>query len=209
MKFILFVEGETEYKVLPLFLKRWLDPQVNRSVGIAPVNLAGSSNFEAEIAQKARMYLNGAKRNEIIAAIGLADLYGFTSYPPHLHDMRGRYDWAKQKLQNKVGHSKFRQFFAVHELEAWLLSDSKIFPSQIKNAIYKAASNPEAVNFNQPPAVLLKKLYREKLVNTEYNKVAYGVDLFKKLDPTIAYQKCPHLQEMLDEMLRLAKDSGN
>ena len=34
MKFVLFVEGYTEDKALPKFLKRWLDPRLGKPVGI-------------------------------------------------------------------------------------------------------------------------------------------------------------------------------
>jgi len=34
MKFILFVEGRTEDKALPAFLKKWLDPRLESPVGI-------------------------------------------------------------------------------------------------------------------------------------------------------------------------------
>ena len=34
MKFILFVEGRTEHKAIPSFLKRWLDPQLSKPVGV-------------------------------------------------------------------------------------------------------------------------------------------------------------------------------
>jgi hypothetical protein len=37
MKFILFVEGYTEDKALPQFLKKWLDPQLPNPVGIQTV----------------------------------------------------------------------------------------------------------------------------------------------------------------------------
>jgi len=37
MKFILFVEGHTENKVLAKFLKQWLDPQTDNPVGIKTV----------------------------------------------------------------------------------------------------------------------------------------------------------------------------
>jgi hypothetical protein len=93
------------------------------------------------------------------------------------------------------------------------LSDPNIFPPQLQAALRSTANNPEAVNSVQPPAKLLGRLYREKLGagagKTEYyKKTADGYDLFSKLDPALAYQKCPHLKELLDEMLRLAQASG-
>jgi predicted ATP-dependent endonuclease of OLD family len=40
VKFVLFVEGETEQKVLPGFLKRWLDTKLEERVGIQAVPLS-------------------------------------------------------------------------------------------------------------------------------------------------------------------------
>ena len=83
-----------------------------------------------------------------------------------------------------------------------MLSDPKIFPRDIKDAI--KVQNPETVNFDEPPAKLLTKLYKAKTKHT-YQKVIHGNELFNNLDPNVAYKKCPYLKEMLDEMLRLAQ----
>ncbi len=41
MRFILFVEGYTEDKALPEFLKRWLDPRLTNPVAIRTVRFEG------------------------------------------------------------------------------------------------------------------------------------------------------------------------
>jgi hypothetical protein len=46
------------------------------------------------------------------------------------------------------------------------------------------------------------------LAGRHYKKRVHGADLFAKLDPEVAYGKCPHLKMMLDEMLRLAEEAG-
>ncbi|MGH9755577.1 MAG: DUF4276 family protein [Blastocatellia bacterium] len=208
MKFILFIEGHAEKTVLPDFLGRWLNPKLNRRVGFTPVRFDGCGDYLSGFAKKAVIRLNGPSRDEIIAVVGLLDLYGLPGnfYPSHLTDAENRYEWAKQELQNRVGNEKFLQFFAVHELEAWLLSNPELFPREVKNAFPGSAANPESVNFNQPPGKLLDKLFREKL-KRNYKKTVDGHDLFANLDPEVAYQKCPHLREMLDEMLKLARDA--
>lgn len=154
--------------------------------------------------------LHDPQAREIIAVIGLLDLYGLPKnfFPANLSGFNDRYAWAKQELESRVGQSNFRQFFAVHELEAWLLSDPNIFPKEVKEGFPASIANPETVNFNQPPAVLLEKLYGAKLKKS-YQKPVSGRNLFAKLDPAVAYQKCPRLKEMLDEMLRLAQNAGN
>jgi hypothetical protein len=65
---------------------------------------------------------------------------------------------------------------------------------------------PETVNFNEPPARLLDRLYRDRL-RTTYKKIVNGRELFDKLDPEVARAKCPRLAEMLAEMLKMAKDA--
>jgi len=200
MKFVLFVEGDTESKVLPQFLKKWLDPRLPQPVTIEPVRFGGWSELVKDAADRARKHLDGPKKHEIIAVIALLDLHGPTfSYPKSVASYQDRYAWAKNHMEDKLKHPKFFQFFAVHELEAWLLSDPALFPTEIKKALEKIKS-PETVNFDEPPAKLLDRLYRHK-----YKKVTHGKELFGKLKPDLAYQKCHYLKAMLDKMLELAQ----
>jgi hypothetical protein len=150
------------------------------------------------------MHLNGPYKNDIIAVISLLDLYGPTFYPDHLREWNERYEWAKQYIEGNVNHPKFLQFFAVHEIEAWLLSQPELFPLKVKKAFSKKIQTPEMVNLNEPPAKLLERLYPLH-VNRSYKKVVNGKELFSKLDPNIAYQKCPKLRELLDKMLAMAQ----
>ncbi|MGD0365230.1 MAG: hypothetical protein ABSC93_30470 [Bryobacteraceae bacterium] len=71
MNFALYVEGDTEAKALPLFLKRWLDPRLSHAVTVKPVNLQGSSNYLKIFAQRAAKDIESSG---LIAIIGLLDL---------------------------------------------------------------------------------------------------------------------------------------
>ncbi len=204
MKFILFVEGHTEDKALPSFLKKWLDPKLTKPIGIKAVRFEGWSELVKDAPRKARMHLDGPAKNEIIAVISLLDLYGPTFYPADCGDSKKRYDWAKKDLEKKVGQAKFFQFFAVQEVEAWLLSEPQIFPLVVKKAFPPKIDQPETVNFDEPPAKLLERLYHLH-ASRSYKKVVNGRELFGKLDADAAYKKCPKLRELLDKMLELAK----
>ncbi len=204
MKFILLVEGHTEHNAVPAFLKRWLDARLQQPVGIKSVLFEGWRELAADMRQKAHMHLNGSNCRDVIAVIALLDLYGPTFYPRNTESAADRYAWGKEHFERLVGHEKFRHFFAVHETEAWLLSDPNVFPKEIRDRLHDRVNRPETVNFNEPPAVLLDSLYRQA-TNKSYKKVVYGKQLFQKLDPNIAYEKCPRLKAMLDEMLRLAQ----
>jgi hypothetical protein len=206
MKFVLFVEGDTERLCIGEFLKRWLDPQLSERVGIQPVKFTGYANFNKEVVKKANAHLNSPKESEIIAVIGLLDLAGPGFYPKHVKTADEKYAWGKKHFEEEVNNERFRMFFAVHEFEAWLLSQPDIFPREVQPAL-KKIPHPERVNFDEPPAKLLKRIYREKL-RRNYHKTTHGKLLFKKLDPNIAVSKCPYLKAMLQDMLKMAKDAG-
>ena len=206
MKFILFVEGYTE-RALPAFFKRWLDPRLDKPVGIQTVRFEGWAELVKDTPNHAKIYLN-APKSDVIAVIALLDLYGLQlPYPDDMVTAADKFIWARQHLEIKVGHAKFRQFFAVHETEAWLLSNVGIFPSEIKSSLTTKTKQPEMVNFDKPPAKLLDEVYQSK-TGRHYKKVTNGEELFAKLDPAIAYDKCPHLKLLLDELLALAQEAG-
>jgi hypothetical protein len=206
MKFILFVEGYTEDKALPQFLKRWLDSQLPKAVGIKTVRFEGWSELIKDAPKRANMHLNGPATQDIIAVISSLDLYGPTFYPRNLSTPDEKYNWAKKDIERKVSQPKFYQFFAVHEVEAWLLSDPSLFPADIQRVLAGKIKPPETINFDEPPAKLLERLY-PLYTRRNFKKVVHGKELFGKLDPNLAYGKCPKLKELLDKMLELAIQS--
>jgi len=206
VKFVLFVEGHTE-KVLPSFLARWLNPQLTQAVGIHVVRLDGAADMIKSLPKRAERLLNAPKQ-DIIAVIGLLDWYGLPlSVPTEGGTIGERIQGAGLYLERQVGHPKFKQHFAVHETEAWLLSQPGIFPAAVRAEIADRARQPEAVNGQEPPAKLLDRLYRAR-THRGYKKTVDGANLFADLNPTVAYEKCPHLKQILDDMLQLARDIG-
>jgi hypothetical protein len=171
------------------------------------VRFNGFAEFAQKVARKAQMFLDGPKRGDIIAVIGLLDLYGPDFYPDDVATVKDRYDWGVAYFQKEVARDRFRMFFAVHEFEAWLLSQPDIFPKQVKSAFSGKISQPEQVNFHEPPAKLLNRIYKQRL-KREYKKTTYGRELFAKLDPGVAVAKCPYLKGMLDEILSMARAAG-
>lgn len=200
MKFILLVEGETESKALPQFFGRWLNEQLPERIGIKTDKVSGIVDLQT----KARMYLGSKGSSDYIAVVGLLDLYGLEGMESSNKSIQELIISERQKIFQKLDSDKFRLFFAVHELEAWLLSQPDIFPKEVRKSFPSSIKNPESVDFDEPPAKLLKRLYLKKLKNRNYKKTRDGSALFSKLDPQIAHTKCPYLAEMLDEMLRLA-----
>ena len=48
MKFVLFVEGDTEKSLAP-FLKRWLDARLTKKIGIQIVKFYGCGEFKKDL----------------------------------------------------------------------------------------------------------------------------------------------------------------
>jgi hypothetical protein len=209
VRFILFVEGHTERSGIDKFLKRYLDPpRLKERVGITCIRFGGWSDLVKDLKKIARLHLNDPKhRDQTIGLAALLDLYGPYVYPADRKTAIQRVSWAKKHFENEVDHPRFRMFFAVHEVEAWFLSDPSLFPDKVRQAIRSKARNPEDVNFTHPPKALLKKLYREKM-KREYKEVTQGHEFFSRLDPATAAAACPNLRAMLDEMVSLAKEAG-
>ena len=205
MKIVLLVEGQTEDKALAEFLKRWLDAQaLAQPVGVQTVRLQGAGEFIKQTPDRAMRALN-APKGDVVAVFALLDLYGCPlPYPSAQMPVSEKLAWGKRHLEGQVSHSRFRQCFAVHETEAWLLSDPAIFPVEVRTALAAKSQQPEAVNDEEPPAKLLGRLYNTHL-GRGYRKAVDGPTLFRQLDPATAYSKCPSLRALLDEMLTLAR----
>lgn len=203
MRLALFVEGHTERKVLPAFLKRWLDPRLPQPVGIDVIRFEGWQHYRREVATKVRLQLSGKRSAKTLAAVGLLDLYGPTIYPADKITAQERYRWAKQQLEKEVGHPRFRQHFAVHELEAWLLAQPGSLRPEIAKALPASIQRPETVDFEEPPKKLLARLYRDKL-RKPYGEILDGASLFSRLDPETAAARCPYLRLLLEDLLQLA-----
>ena len=148
MKFVLLVEGHTERVAVPKFLKRWLDPQLKRPVKIQTVRFEGWPELVKDLASRVSEILTGPANSEVIAVVGLLDLYGPDIFPPKLRSSEERRLWAVEHLQSKVRDKRFHLFFAVHEVEAWLLSQPTLFDKAVLSALPR--SPPEAVNFDPP-----------------------------------------------------------
>lgn len=205
MRFVLFVEGHTERKAVPAFLKKWLDPRLTQRVGVKAVRFDGWAELVDDVAQKAHMYLDDPSNDDVIAVVSLLDLYGPTFYPSHMESAAERNRWGREHIEGKVDREKFRHFFAKHETEAWLLSQPEMFPAEVRRSLPDRP--PEQVNFDEPPAYLLNRLYKQN-TRKNYKKVVYGRQLFERLDPIVAYEQCPYLRELLDELLTLAVAAG-
>jgi len=201
LKFVLFCEGWTEKGALPDFLRRWLNSKLPKKVGVQPVRFNGWAEMCNDIPIKAGLHL---RRPDVIAVIALLDLYGPTFYPDNCTKVSERFEWAKAHLEKKAANPRFHQYFAVHDIEAWILSQPEILPPQVRKKLPGKIANPETVNFDKPPAYLLNRLY-EEATGRSYKKRTYGEELFRELDPEAVREKCPYFRKLSDDLLDMAK----
>lgn len=208
MRFVLFVEGHTEHAAVPTFLKRWLDSRLDQPVGIDCVRYEGSARLLKDAKNRAlRLLESPGEAADIIAVVALFDLYGVPlTFPASATTVAARVKYAMKYMCDSVGHPRFQAFLAVHEVEAWVLCYPQAFPRPVQESVSKF-TEPEKVNMTSPPGAKLSELYRARM-NRGYRKAVDGKNLFKNVDPNVAYARCPYLRNMLDVMLRMAKDAG-
>jgi hypothetical protein len=204
----LLVEGDTErgearQKTLPAFFHNWLDPQLPEfgKVGIKAVKFQGVSNYLDDLAQKAEMLLDHRQASFVF---GLVDLYGL---PPSRIDLRScstiadKVAAARKYIRGLIPpriQSYFRQHFAVHEVEAWLLAYPDRWPKDVREQIAKRP--PEQVNFTEPPAKFLSRI-----LGGRYKKTVGAKNIFPSVDPQTAIDKCPYLKMLTQDMLAVAR----
>jgi hypothetical protein len=204
----LFVEGDTERgearrRTLSHFFHSWLDPQLppTSKVGITTVKFQGVSNYLDDLPQKVSLYLENGRANFVF---GLVDLYGI---PPDRIEL-SRYTTVQEKVKaaraymrglvSQQHQDRFRQHFAVHEVEAWLLAYPELWPTEVRSQSKKRP--PEQVNFNEPPAKFLKRI-----LGGRYKKTTTAMNLFFRVNPQVAIDRCPYLKQLAEDLLRVAK----
>jgi hypothetical protein len=153
------------------------------------------------LSKKVRLYLEEGQSNFVV---GLVDLYGL---PPGRIDLSGcasvqeKVSAARRQIKRLVPEefrSRFRQHFAVHEVEAWLLAYPERWPAEVRGQIAKR--RPERVNFTEPPAKFLKRI-----LGGRYKKTVHARNLFPAVDPQQAVDACPFLKLLAEDLLEIAR----
>lgn len=220
MKFLLLLEGQTEEKGVPDFLRRWLARHFTVGVGVQPDTSEGWADLRDSTPKKAARYLSGARASDIIAVVSLLDLYGPTFYPPDTVTVAERHAWGTEYMEQRVRDHfqqqklpdglalRYRHFFAVHETEAWFLAQPSLFKdAALRQFLERQTKPPETVNFTTPPGRLLERQYLQKL-KRRYSKTTNARNFFPQMDAEAVAARCPYLAAMLHELRRLALVAG-
>lgn len=210
MRFLLFVEDNRLRKEIAEYVKRLLDERLSQPVRVTAIGHNGKSDYLDTIRRKVELHLSADSGSDVIAAIGLVDLWTLEEGIPQLRNLSGvqqRWQAAREHIEKLVQQPKFRQHLAAQEVEAWLIASPQVFPPKARRNIKRHAASPEAIGGNESPARLLARVYQKRL-GRDYRKVIDGASLFADADPQDAYKACPHFRLMLDDMEQLAKKRG-
>src|SRR5262249_51149809 len=110
---------------------------------------------------------------------------------------------SKRKMRAWVGAEKrFFPHAAQHDFEAWLLVYWDRI-RQLSGSRRKQPRNPESVNHNRPPAVLLREIFRTGASHRPYVKTRDAAKILDGQDLAIAASACPELKAFLNTILTL------
>jgi hypothetical protein len=205
VKLQLYVEGDTEAHALPGLVRRWLDQKAGAHVRVLVESLDGWQRFAGEIDAKVRLRLRQGDSSQLIGVIGILDLYGPQFYPAGVTTADDRVMWATKHFEAEVNDRRFRMFMAVHEIEAWILSQPSLLPPQVSKVL--PSRPPEQVDFGEPPSKLLHGLYKKRL-KRHYKKTVDSVNMLAMLDLQVLHDRCPYAAAFLDAVLDMARAAG-
>lgn len=172
-----------------------------KGIRIDAVRFHGIGDYLNDVRQKVELYIRQGQANFIF---GLVDLYGLPSEELGLSNcgsVAERFKSARAQIRKLIPTecaSQFRQHFAVHEVEAWLLAYPEAFPKDVRNRLPKR--DPETVNLNDHPSKLLRRL-----MGGRYKKTVFAYSVLSKVDPQQAIYKCPYLKLFVDDLLQVAR----
>jgi hypothetical protein len=93
MRIVLFVEGQTEARALPGFLKRWLQQNGIPSIDIVPAKMNGCDDYLNTAARAVSFH---ARQSDVIAVFGLLDIYRIPiGFPKDTLTIRRKVDFAR------------------------------------------------------------------------------------------------------------------
>jgi hypothetical protein len=207
MRFVFIVEGKTEMVSLQQFFERFLLGRGISGIRVDFRNRKTASAVFREAPQFACDLIGAPDSADIVAVYSLMDLFNAGIFPRKGMNVEERCDWATSDMHARYSDPRYRHFFAVFETEAWLLSDPDCFTDAMRNDLKSLKARPETVNDISGPADRIGDSYLKRH-NRKYIKPEQGRTFFQKLDPEKAYQSCPTLRLLLDDMLYRCEHGG-
>lgn len=197
----LLVEGATEkafQSSLMEFLSSHLQNQMPR---LELIVYDGRIPKGDDLRKRVENLLTG--RDSRDAVIALTDFYTGSN------DFSDAVD-AKAKMRAWVGNDpKFYPHAAQYDFEAWLLPYWPRVQHLAGHNRSAPAGAPETINHNKPPSEHLKEIFRIGSCGRHYSKTRDAKAILKGQNLQHAADACPELQELLNTLLSICRDSGH
>ena len=200
MRIAILVEGKTEKAFVP-HLRNFLELRLpGRMPKLDLVPFDGRLPTGDKLKRVVDRLLSDRKHPADIV-IALTDVYTGTIPPDFVNAAD-----AKKKMRQWVGDDdRFHPHAAQHDFEAWLLPYwSKIRKLAGSNRAVPAGA-PETVNHNNPPAHLIKEIFRTGSKKKAYIKPRDAGHILRDKDLTISAQACPELKMFLNTILSVCE----
>jgi hypothetical protein len=188
----ILIEGRTEQVFLPV-LRDFLKPRLEgRMPKLDPLPCDGRIPKETELRRRVRNLL----RDGADLVVALTDVYTGT------HDFHDAAD-AKAKMKAWVGQEpRFHPHVALYDFEAWLLpfwSDIQRLSGSNRQA---PGAHPESINHNNPPAHILRDIFRTGTKLRSYVKPRDALRILRGNDLAVAAHACPELKAFINTILK-------
>jgi hypothetical protein len=142
-----------------------------------------------------RIVMGGGKKNAIDKFINSNDVRTFFL----LVDLDKVESFRKNDIDDYGLESKEEfVFFMIQEMEAWFLSQLDILDSFCKSKISTKIPEKDPREIEKSDEFLQNLTKSSK--KRKYHKVKHGVELLKKLDPDILYEKFNAFKNMIDKL---------
>ncbi len=112
---------------------------------------------------------------------------------------------AKAKMTSWVGAAdRFFPHAAQHDFEAWLLPYWPRIQALAGSNRQTPSQHPESVNHGNPPAYVLRDVFRIGTKHRTYSKTRDAEAILRGQDLSISAEKCPELKAFLNIILKLS-----
>ena len=99
---------------------------------------------------------------------------------------------------------RFYPHAAQFDFEAWLLPYWPRIISLAQSNRRVPSTNPETIDYQTPPSVLLNEVFRTGTEKRPYSKIRDGAHILRGQDLAVAAAQCPELKAFLNTILSLS-----
>jgi hypothetical protein len=196
VKIKLFCEGKTE-KGLRELLRKAVNQDLSKPCGLKIKTFDGVANLLKGIEGKLKIeFQEGAKVIYL-----LVDLYRYPNIEPKTLEERVKN--VKEDIETKLGNRRegVKIFVIIHEVETWILADSKAIQKRLKSYTPEAYSNLEQDGKYQQPSKVLNQIFRQHHPKGYgYEKAVDGVFLLENVDWRMVYATCTVFKSLVDAL---------